>query len=309
MKREKTDSLMKKDQNFDPSVMHNCSNCGNRNTGRYCSECGQSFETFNKPFREVIADLAGIFSLDAGIFRTIKPFLFKPGFLAREFLCGRRKKYLSPVRLYIFLSIIFFFILGYTGNRKESNSGLFDFKMITDSTLIEINDSTALSILNNDSLFYGHDVKDSLKNSDIEQVRNSMKRTAENRNNFVSNLMKYASYAMYILMPLFALLLQLVYIRRRRYYIEHLVFSVNMHSFAMLVLTLIFIFQFWFPVAENYIGLGILIMPIYFISGMKRFYRQSVWKIILKVIIVGILYIILLIFVLTGIAWLSYKML
>lgn len=47
---------------------------------------------------------------DGSFFVTLKDLLFKPGFLSREYMLGRRKKYLHPVRMYVFTSAVFFLV-------------------------------------------------------------------------------------------------------------------------------------------------------------------------------------------------------
>lgn len=308
---------------FDPGVIHACENCGHRNAGAYCSACGQSFREINRPFREVIKDFLGFFSFDTSIFRTIRPFLLKPGFLAREFLNGRRKRYMSPIRLYLFLSIVFFFLArtASLSDRQQDNikfaldpqasSAVSRGDTVTENDYVPgltLNDKqhsesiltdTALSnLLRNDSLFYGNPadslIRDSATVARSEKFRNSLIRAADNPDLYVSTLLKNISYALFLLMPLFALILQLLYIRRKRYYMEHLIFSVNMHSFALLILTLMVAMQLILPGNNAYLAYFLLIIPLYFIVGMKRFYRQGIFKVILKAMILGLIYSILL---------------
>ena len=54
--------------------------------------------------------LYDITHFDGSFFVTLKDLLFKPGFLSREYMLGRRKKYLHPVRMYVFTSAVFFLV-------------------------------------------------------------------------------------------------------------------------------------------------------------------------------------------------------
>ena len=90
----------------------NCLNCGATVTGRFCSDCGQE----NLDTKENLGHLLGHFfadmtHYDSKVLITLKYLLFKPGFLSREYFAGRRTKYLNPVRLYIFISFLFFLVL------------------------------------------------------------------------------------------------------------------------------------------------------------------------------------------------------
>jgi len=88
-----------------------CLNCGAKVQGRYCHVCGQENvepkETFWHMFTHFLYDIT---HFDGSFFVTLKDLLFKPGFLSREYMLGRRKKYLHPVRMYVFTSAVFFLV-------------------------------------------------------------------------------------------------------------------------------------------------------------------------------------------------------
>jgi hypothetical protein len=89
----------------------NCLNCNATVLGRYCQTCGQENtepkETFWHMFTHFFYDIT---HFDGSFFVTLKDLLFKPGFLSREYMLGRRKKYLHPVRMYVFTSAVFFLV-------------------------------------------------------------------------------------------------------------------------------------------------------------------------------------------------------
>ena len=86
-----------------------CKNCGCEKIEKFCPECGQSFQELNPSLFDVIKLLLGdFFSFDSKIYKTLKLLLFKPGFLSKEYILGKRARYVYPSRLYIFLSIICF---------------------------------------------------------------------------------------------------------------------------------------------------------------------------------------------------------
>lgn len=90
----------------------NCLNCGEEVTHRFCSYCGQENVVIKETFGELVADFfADVTHYDSKFFSTIKDLLFKPGFLSRQYFEGRRTKYLNPLRMYFFISFIFFFVL------------------------------------------------------------------------------------------------------------------------------------------------------------------------------------------------------
>lgn len=89
-----------------------CLNCGAQVQGRYCHVCGQEntepHESFGALIQHFVFDL---FHFDGKFFESVKYLLFKPGFLTKEYMRGRRLAYLNPIRMYIFTSAIFFLII------------------------------------------------------------------------------------------------------------------------------------------------------------------------------------------------------
>jgi len=89
-----------------------CPNCGEPRPGHFCAECGQNDRDYRQSSWAVVGDfLRETFEVDSKVFRTLK-LLLKPGRLSIEFSRNRRASYVSPVRLYLFASVIYFFAVG-----------------------------------------------------------------------------------------------------------------------------------------------------------------------------------------------------
>lgn len=90
-----------------------CANCGAAVSGEFCGRCGQRREHEMHSVlhfsREAFEDLT---HADSRLWRTMIALLFKPGYLTREFIEGRRVRYLPPIRLYLVLSVLFFLVVG-----------------------------------------------------------------------------------------------------------------------------------------------------------------------------------------------------
>lgn len=88
-----------------------CLNCGTGLKGPFCYYCGQPDRNFLRFFPVLLRDLMeDLLDLDSRFMRTLKPLLFKPGRLTRDYMQGRRFRYAPPMRLYIFSSIVFFLL-------------------------------------------------------------------------------------------------------------------------------------------------------------------------------------------------------
>ncbi len=107
------------------SMNSNCLNCENalREEDEYCSACGQAVdheETLKSFLSHFLSDY---FTFDSKIIRSIKPLITEPGFLSNEYLAGRRVRYIPPLRMFIFLSIIFFLLLSLLSNTTANDVG------------------------------------------------------------------------------------------------------------------------------------------------------------------------------------------
>jgi hypothetical protein len=106
----------------------NCLNCGTEVTDRFCSHCGQENlepkETFSHLFAHFFKDVT---HYDSKLLTTIKYLLFKPGFLSNQYFAGKRTKYLNPIRMYIFISFIFFLVLFLKKNDEPVKTNENDF--------------------------------------------------------------------------------------------------------------------------------------------------------------------------------------
>jgi hypothetical protein len=90
---------------------HACLNCGTDLKGPFCYYCGQPDRNFLRFFPALLREMMSDFlDLDSRFARTLKPLLFKPGRLTRDYLEGKRFRYTPPMRLYLFSSIAFFLL-------------------------------------------------------------------------------------------------------------------------------------------------------------------------------------------------------
>lgn len=89
----------------------NCLNCGTTVIGMYCHNCGQENIEPEESFWHLITHFfEDITHFDGNFFTTLRVLLFRPGFLTREYINGRRSSYLNPIRMYLFTSFIFFLV-------------------------------------------------------------------------------------------------------------------------------------------------------------------------------------------------------
>ena len=110
-----------------------CPNCGSGRPDRFCSRCGQNDRDYMRGLWTVVYEFVReMFELDSRLFRTLKSLLLKPGHLSSEFSRNHRAAYMSPVRLYLFTSFLFFLVLSISAGGWVSNLDLSDDDVETD---------------------------------------------------------------------------------------------------------------------------------------------------------------------------------
>ena len=192
-------------------------------------------------FKQFILDFLGdYFTFDSLILRSVRPLLFKPGFLTQEFLAGRRVSYIPPLRMFIFISIVFFLFLGAV------------------DTTVDVERSEEAQFL--DSFF----------------------------NVWFPRLF-------FLLLPLFAFYLFILFRKPGRFYLMHFIFSVHFHAFVFLLLTLLVILiDYIFPssvlISQGALVVGIVMLQIYLLLALKKVYEQRWLTTFLKLILLNFMY-------------------
>ena len=256
-----------------------CLNCNHVVDKRFCPNCGQentdTRKTFHHLFIHFFEDLT---HYENAFWKTIKNLIFKPAALTKEYLSGKRLSYLAPVRLYIFISFVTFFIIAVFPNSndeiinvnqtsttkiKDKNGVEKDSIIAVKKGLSEVIEETkknSSNKKNEDDLFnIGYkNVKelDSLqKNGPAEDKLNDFfysivkkglevkeKNTqAEILEKFVEGLQHNFPKALFIYMPLFAFVLWLFHGKKRWFYFDHGIFTLHYFSFLLLSILIVFI--------------------------------------------------------------------
>ncbi len=283
-----------------------CENCGATLLGDHCYACGQPVKGLVRHFSSILGDFFDtVFNIDWRVFRTLWPLLAKPGFLSREYFAGRRVRYVSPVRLFFFLTIVTFFIAQLTvsfgdDNIRFGNGGNDDIagartipevERARDAALsrmadarksagqapgamagIEIGEEaihdtaqSRIEALRNaaangkpppesaaDGLSFGNGRWDAEKNpikvdalpafanawlnSQAGRANRNIGRIKEDPELFKEALLSAVPTTLFLLLPVFALMLKLAYLFKKRLYMEHLIVALHSHAFLSLML-------------------------------------------------------------------------
>jgi len=87
----------------------NCSNCDALLTGPFCAQCGQHAYPRRKLIHVIGELMHGLFYLETKTWRTLPMLLVRPGTLTRNYVYGKRARYLSPLTMFLFAIFIMFF--------------------------------------------------------------------------------------------------------------------------------------------------------------------------------------------------------
>ena len=91
---------------------YRCRNCGESLRGEYCGHCGQRDTTVVRFFPSLVLEaFEGLFAFDSKTYRSLWYLFSRPAFLTREYLAGRRVRYLAPLRLFIIFILLFLFTI------------------------------------------------------------------------------------------------------------------------------------------------------------------------------------------------------
>ena len=105
-----------------PGSGRRCENCGAPLYGEHCFACGQPTKGLVRQFSSIVGDFFDtIFNIDSRVLRTIGPLLLRPGYLSLEYFAGRRVRYVTPMRLFLFLSLVGFLAIHASVEIDEGN--------------------------------------------------------------------------------------------------------------------------------------------------------------------------------------------
>jgi len=314
-------------------VLETCLNCGTTLSGQYCGKCGQRSRSRLISIWELLRDAFGdLLEFDSRVWRTLIPLITRPGKLTRDYLEGRRARYMPPFRTYLVLSIVFFMVAffdpredlkilfepeeevaevseedaqGTAEVRDEIIRELVEEGIIagdpldpdesTGSTTGDIEDEGGLRITldGEDTGSGGNCDFEDFDEGDMPQwlaSRLTKERLlmvcerviAEDGKAFLSKLLDNVPVALFILLPLMAFVLKLLYPLSKRYYVEHLLFVVHFHAFFFLILILQILFSrlgllvgLPEPAVDVMVFAVSLYIPAYLYKSMRRVYEQG----------------------------------
>ncbi|MFZ6747948.1 DUF3667 domain-containing protein [Undibacterium sp. Ren11W] len=238
-----------------------CRNCATIYSGNYCPECGQESYTGAPTAVDFIYEFLTRNVFERGKMpRTLWHLLRYPGGLTVDFLEGRRARFIRPVRLYFGLSVLYFLLLSLSTSTEKISSELIkassqtipqataaaekaalnkplvpDPKKNREEILAKISEATDVPDFN--IQFFGNRFSQDPTENVKKRIKDFVKLPQEEQlHQGIQALFNQAPKAMFFLVPVFALLLKLLFMLRRISYGAHLLFAFHCHAFIFLCL-------------------------------------------------------------------------
>lgn len=101
-----------------------CADCGAEVTGRFCSNCGQPAHVHRTLLHLGEELLHGVMHFDGRLWRTLPLLIVNPGRLTREWVEGKRTRYVSPLAMFLFTLFVMFFALSFMPEREVTLASL-----------------------------------------------------------------------------------------------------------------------------------------------------------------------------------------
>jgi hypothetical protein len=289
-----------------------CLNCGDPAPGNYCRTCGQrKVEVHVSLGRMLLEALDDQFSINSALPRTLGALLARPGHLTREYMAGRIVRYIPPFRLYLVTSVVFFLALSLLPDLRNPTVNLGTTVTVgtpdsaravrppapPDPRLhrgglgavpVPASPPAASGWLQG-RVHTGDPTLDSIVNARIDHFRRMEPREAVRQ--VISGFLEKVPQMMFVLLPIFAGLLMLMYAGSKRYYVEHFVFALHVHASAFLIYLAMIALVRW-PGATAALLCWLL---LYVYLAMKNVYGQGWFVTGVKYLMLGMAYVFLLV--------------
>lgn len=292
----------------------NCLNCNYRflEVNSFCAKCGQKNQDIKISAPHFIEEfLEGIFHFDNNLWKTLKYLFASPGKITKDYLDGKRSSLVPPIRLFIFLGLIYYIALTFT--KIDYSKTEFDFQNRYFSLNFREKDSAVESKISNTGI-NKNGVKFKGKSTVIEnapffikvkqKISENLKKSSKQQ--IYSVFIKSFTYVFYLLFPVLAFFIKVFF--WKRFYSESIITSLHTHCILFLGIVVfnvgvLFTESYWF---DFFIYFG---LNIYFIISLKTIYQNSWGLTILKGSMISVFYMTILVFLtLFSILWSVYSL-
>jgi hypothetical protein len=266
-----------------------CLNCGTLVVDNYCSHCGQKNTSYRVSLWLVLKEMLGeAFELDGRVPRTLVPFFFEPGLLTREYNEGKRARYTSPFRLFLVMTLMWV-AAGYVFAKTTDYEA--ELAQQDPEHVVAFGDVPASGPIpdpetKSEPLAFTDEDSSPLAKRLESRVNelNELPRAEQAKRTFEGGL-EALPKAMLLLLPVFALVLKVLFLGTGRYYVEHLVFALHIHAMAFFTFTVSFLID------DDLLGLLlVLAFAAYVFLALRNAYQARWWTTALRFVGLAVVY-------------------
>jgi hypothetical protein len=250
-----------------------CRNCGAPAGDNFCPSCGQDTKPHPPTAREFLHEFVQNYvAIEGSLWTTLKKLVI-PGALTVDFLAGRKRRYVHPLRLYLTASVVFFLVAKVLVPEVHVTLKTLDGATIGDGPV---------------NLYCGErsPVCTFLEGRFKAHLAGMNK--AQAGAYLTQRVVGSFPYAMFLLVPVFALLTRIAFWNRKLNYGEHLVFALHVHAFVFLVGAIVAPLRM--PM--------LLTIPaaIYLGAAARRVFGGRTWTLIIRFVSIFLVYVVFLLF-------------
>jgi hypothetical protein len=301
----------------DAPSLAECQNCSAPLLGPFCHQCGQAVRSPVREFFALLGDgTSQLVRPDGKLLQTLKTLYFRPGALVNRYLAGQRMQFVKPLKLYLSLSLLLFLLVktsaaidtalsppetpvtqtaavkpepvakpatSNTANEKPSprNPDEFEASVSDEGVNLTVKGKPWHPKTNPAGIDWLPEWFNRWFNRKLEHIDTASKQTSKDPSKLFDAMLAVLPTTMFMLVPIFALLLKILYFFKRRLYAEHLLASVQAHSFmfmSLIFITLLDIVGSLLPALSDltsWVQAGIAIWSaLYLFLLQKRVYGQ-----------------------------------
>ena len=226
------------------------------------------------------------FTWDSRFWRTLSALILRPGLLTADFIAGRRARYVPPFRLYLIISFLTFLTMSvgsqidtFTAEVNGESAPLITIDTGEETVSADNGNTVQIGIADEGSPQW-------LKDLEARMESNASRLDGES-SSFIEELLNYLPQLMFLMLPLFALVIQLLYLFSGYHYLQHLVFGLNFHSFAYIMYLL---GQALALFTQSLDGIILLALLLYLPLSLRRVYGSSLAGALTKSVAITLIY-------------------
>lgn len=262
-----------------------CANCETPLAGAFCHACGQKAHLHDK-LKHLVEEFAeGIAHFDGRLWRTLPLLALNPGRLTREWMAGKRVRYVAPLHLFLFAVFLLFLIPNFTDRHLFDFGGTSSEALANADLWIDNPDGTRTAIApdNIDAVTSAGPLPEP-----VATIVHMAAKLSKNPQYYGYKMEALAYKLSFVTVPISVAILWLMYAWRRRFSLYHHA-VVSLYGLGFIALLLAFSSLFTGGLATALNVLVILIAPVHAAVHLRGAYGSGWFQTVLRTLVLSVL--------------------